>query len=286
MNIKKSKSAILALIIAFSWVVLAPAPVVAVAEAKKEAGLAAAIESPPVSFEMEKEPGSKVSRHRKFPWLLTIAGVVVVGLVVLYFWATHEQWPQYADDPAIFTAFIDDPAGDQIRSSESPPQVIPFPPIDLRKVSLGVRDGYFYVRVDMAGTIPTSAPSINGDKLKKQNFNLGLDSDNDPGTGISDGSDIMFCISFNYGFRSESPYGFCDFRGKDADSGESRFGGEKRSGGPGYDFFVVRYEITQLAGYFPRGGPARLSAWSEARSSQYYHFAFDEIKPLPWTIPL
>jgi hypothetical protein len=286
MNRKKNKSVILALIIAFSWVVLAPALAAAAADAKKEAGLAAAIESPPNYVEKEKEPGPSVSRHRKFPWLLTIAGVLAVGLVVLYFWATQEQWPQYADDPAIFTAFIDDPAGDQILSSESPPQVIPFPPIDLRKVSLGVRDGYFYVRVDMAGTIPASGLSINGDKVKKQNFNLGLDSDNDPGTGISDGSDIMFCVSLNYGFRSESPYGFCDFRSKNGDSGENKFGGEKRSGGPGYSFMVFRYEITKLGGYFPRGGPARLSAWSEARSSQYYHFAFDEIPPLPWTIPL
>jgi hypothetical protein len=286
MNMKKDRSAILVLVIAFSWAVLAPAPAAAAAGTKKEAGVAAAVESPPVFVEMEREHGPKVSRHKKFPWLLTIAGVVAVGLVVLYFWGTHDQWPQYADDPAIFTTFIDDPAGDQIRASESPPQVIPFAAIDLRKVSLGVRDGYFYIRVDVDGPIPASAPGIDGDKVTKQGFNLGLDSDNDPGTGISDGSDIMFCVAFTYGLRGESPYGFYDFSSKNGDSGESRFVGEKRCGGPGYNFFVCRYEIAKLAGNFPRGGPARLSAWSEARSAQYHHFAFDEIQSLPWTIPL
>ncbi|MCX6554885.1 MAG: hypothetical protein NTZ12_07725 [Candidatus Aminicenantes bacterium] len=287
MNIKKNKSAILVLIIAFSWVVLAPAPVVAVADAKKEASVAAAIESPPVSVEMEKEPGSKVSRHRKFPWLLTIAGVVAVGLVVLYFWGTHEQWPQYADDPAIFTMFIDDPAGDQILAPEGgPPQVNPFPPIDLKKISLGVRDDYFYLRVDVAGQIPNSSQKINGDKLKKQAFNLAVDSDNNPGSGMYDGSDIIFHVSFDYGFRSESPYAWCEFSGEDADSGQRKIGGERRSGGPGYDFFVFRYKISKLAGYFPRGGMTMLQSWSEVMSTQYHHFAFDNIQPLHWTIPL
>jgi hypothetical protein len=287
MNGKKHKSVILALIIAFSWVVLAPVPARAVADAKKEPGLAAAIESPPVFFEVEKEPGSRVSRHRKFPWLLAIAGVAAVGLVVLYFWGTHEQWPQYADDPAIFTTVIEDPVNDQVLPAEgAPPQVIPYLPIDLKKVSLGVRDGYFYIRVDVAGQIPNSTQRINGDKLKKQAFNLAVDSDNNPGTGMYDGTDILFHVTFDYGIRSESPYAWCEFSGRDADSGTRKIGGERRSGGPGYNFFIFRYKISKLADYFPRGGMTVLQSWSEVLSTQYHHFAFDSIQSVHWTIPL
>lgn len=287
MDIKKNQSAILVLIVAFSWVVLAPAPAGAVADAKKEASVAAAIESPPVSVEMEKEPGLKVPRQRKFPLLLTIAGVAVVGLVVLYFWGTHEQWPQYADDPAIFTTVIEDPVNDQVVSTEgAPPQVIPYLPVDLKKVSLGVRDDYFYLRVDVAGQIPNSTQKINGDKLKKQAFNLAMDNDNNPGSRTGEGFEILFHVSFDYGWRSESPYAWCDFSGPSLDSGTNKIGGERRSGGPGYNFFVFRYKISKLAGYFPRGGVVMLQSWSEVRSSQYHHFAFDRIQPLLWTIPL
>jgi hypothetical protein len=287
MNIKKNKSAILVLIIAFSWVVLAPAPALAADDTKKEAGLAAAIESPPISFEMEKESGSRVSRHRKFPWLLAIAGVAAVGLVVLYFWGTHEQWPQYADDPAIFTTVIEDPVNDQVLPAEgAPPQVNPYLPIDLKKVSLGVREGYFYIRVDVAGTIPNSVQKINGDKLKKQAFNLAVDSDNDPGSGPGEGFEIVFHVSFDYGWRSESPYASCEFSGPNVDSSTRKIGGERRSGGPGYNFFVFRYKISGLGDYFPRGNVVMLHPWSEVRSSQYHHFAFDKIQPLHWTIPL
>jgi len=206
--------------------------------------------------------------------------------VVLYFYATHEAWPQYADDPAIFSTFIADPAGDQTLASESPPAVIAFPPVDVTRISLGVRDDYFYLRVDVAGSIPKSAPKIGGDKLKKQSFNLGMDCDNNPNTGTSDGSEILFHVSFDYGLRSESPYAWCDFSSTSYDSGTRKIGGERRGGGPGYNFFVFRYKIAELGGYFPRGGAVMLHSWSEIKSTQYHHFAFDEIQSTLWTIPL
>jgi hypothetical protein len=284
MRIWKSRPAVAAFIAVFFWVALVPASAAPVAG--NGTRLAAAENTTPAAMEMEKATGANAPGHKRFPWLLAIAGAVAVGLVVLYFWGTHEQWPQYADDPAIFTTFIDDPAGDQVLLADSPPQVIPFPPIDVTKISLGVHDDYFYVRVDVAGAIPNSTQKINGDKLKKQAFNLAMDSDNNPGSGTGQGFEILFHVSFDYGWRSESPYAWCDFSGPSVDSGTRKIGGERRSGGPGYNFFVFRYKIADLGNYFPRGSAVMLHPWSEVQSSQYHHFAFDEIHALLWTIPL
>jgi hypothetical protein len=176
--------------------------------------------------------------------------------------------------------------------SEAPTYIdeIDYPPINVIQVSLGIEGDYLYVRLDYAGEIPSLAlqiaPSgnIEAQTVETQGTNIALEVDNNPETGAI-GVDIFFAVNFDYGERTQV-YANYDFSGTDdIHENNQHLDGKLGKGGMGYDYAIVRYNVSQLGKYFPRGNTVMAKFWSEAQSDLYHHYDFEEIGPVEWMIP-
>ena len=180
-----------------------------------------------------------------------------------------------------------------------PSDIIPHPPIDVTQVSVGVWEGYVYVRLDFDGVIPTSpvyiaqSLPVEEQTVVDQQTNVATDCDGNPATGFSmegiTGADIMFGVRFVYG-RDRIVFALMGFTGG-SDAASTEINGDIGPGGPGHNNVTVRYNISKLAGYWTSGANGDLGGWSEASSKDpggnelYHHFAFDQITPTTWTVP-
>ena len=203
----------------------------------------------------------------------------------------YTYWPQHHDDPALFTASISDATGDFEIASEGPPSVIPFPPIDVTRVLLGVSGDYLYFRLEFDGIIPRAKPQISGQTVQSHFADLGFDMDRNAATGASIGSiggvDLILGTSIDYGREYIGfPNASFDFANNNADEARETRYGEYRSGGPGTNFIVARFAISQFdPALFPHGDSVKVGGWSEAKSVDYHHFAFDTVPTIDWTLP-
>jgi hypothetical protein len=213
-------------------------------------------------------------------------------------------WP--ANMSAVLTTSFSDPSGDQIAlppEMDAPPYSGPvdFPPVDITGISVGVDGDFLYMRVDYAGIIPSHVIVIPPDgeveeqSVGNQGMNIALNVDGDAQTGGGgegvDGIDIFFAVGFDYGI-SHNVYVNWDFPDGDVHHNQHHAEGELGEGGPGYDYALVRYDISDLGSFFPRGQTVDIGSWSEAESFnadgslKYHHFAFDlAIDGGSWTIP-
>ena len=215
-----------------------------------------------------------------------------------------ETWP--ADLAAVLTQSFPDGTGDlELMPPEQagPPysDPVPYPPIDITEIAVGVEGEYLYMRVDFAGTIPTdvvhvaAAGEVEEQWVKNQGMNIALNTDGDiqtggGGEGVS-GIDIFFAVSFDYGLRDQV-YANYDFPDGDLHHNQQQVEGELGDGGPGHDFALVRYDVSGLGSFFPGGQTVDVGSWSEAESFnadgslKYHHFAFDRtIDGEQWSIP-
>lgn len=125
------------------------------------------------------------------------------------------------------------------------------------------------------------------------NIALNVDGDIDTGGGGEGvhGIDIFFAVSFDYGRRNQV-YANWDFPDGDVHHNQQHMDGELLEGGPGHSFALVRYDVSNLGSFFPRGQTVDVGSWSEAESYdaqdnlKYHHFAFDRvIDGGSWVIP-
>jgi hypothetical protein len=166
---------------------------------------------------------------------------------------------------------------------------------------MGGDGDFLYMRVDFNGQLPSeSVPilasgEIEAQTVKNQGMNIAMNVDGDAGSGGGgegvDGIDIFFAIGLDYG-RWSSAYANWDFDEGDLHVNAGHMEGEIGQGGSGYDYAVVRYDISDLGSFFPRGQTVELGGWSEAESFDadgnllYHHFAFDPFVGTTWLIPL
>jgi len=213
-------------------------------------------------------------------------------------------WPDDLD--AVFTKVFEDATDDQVAlpvDMAGPPYSgpVPFPPADVRRVSVGVDGRFLYMRVDYLGSIPIDVvhqqPSgeIEDQWVKDQGMNIAMNVDGDIDTGADGegvhGIDIFFAVAFDFGMRAKV-YANWDFPDGDVHHHQNHSEGELGIGGPGYDYAVVRYDTSTMGAFFPRGATVDVGSWSEAESFdadgslKYHHFAFDRvIDGGTWTIP-
>ena len=213
-------------------------------------------------------------------------------------------WPE--DLAATLTTVFTDGAGDQ---EALPPEMagppysgpVPYPAVDVTEILLGADAEFMYMRVQFASTIPSAAVhvseagEIEEQWVRNQGMNVALNSDGDidtggGGEGVS-GIDIFFAVGFEYGQKT-SVYANWDFPDGDLHNQMNHMLGEVGEGGVGHDFVLVRYDISQLGAFFPRGATVDVGSWSEAESFnqdgslKYHHFAFDRvIDGGQWGIP-
>lgn len=213
-------------------------------------------------------------------------------------------WPE--DIEAVLVTVFTDGEGDQEAlppSMAGTPYAAPvlFPSVDVTRVSLGVDGDYLYMKVEYAGPIPTgevhiaSSGEIEEQWVGNQGMNVAVNSDGDEQTGGGGegvyGIDIFFALSFEFGVgpMAYANWGFPD---GDVHHNQGQTPGEFGFGGPGTNFGIVRYDISELETYVPRGTTVDVGSWSEAESFdaqgelKYHHFAFDRvIDGGSWQIP-
>ncbi len=214
-------------------------------------------------------------------------------------------WP--ADLATVLTTRFEDGVGDQEAmppEQAGPPYsaIIPFPPVDIESIAMGVEGDFLYMRVDYAGVIPTESVRVppGGEVAEQwigtQGMSIALNTDGDMqsgggGEGVS-GIDIFFAVAYDYGVRN-NVYSNWEFPDGDLHHQQNHREGEFGEGGPGYDYAVVRYDVSGLGAYLPFGEAVDIGSWSEAESFTeagallYHHFAFDRaIDGGQWSIPM
>ncbi|MCU7943686.1 MAG: hypothetical protein KZQ87_13500 [Candidatus Thiodiazotropha sp. (ex Cardiolucina cf. quadrata)] len=200
-----------------------------------------------------------------------------------------EPWPN--DINAVYTATISESSNDyEVAPGGAPPYTTPvhYPPVDVIGLSMGIDNGFFYIRFDFAGPIPTTAVpitatgEIEAQTVNGQGISVNFNSDGDINTGAGgegiDGIDLFFAFSLEYG---EPPYIYTNYGFPDGDIHHhlGHSDGEMGEGGPGYDYVVLRFLISVFTDYFPGGNTLDYGGWSEAESSLYHHYAFDPMVP-------
>ncbi|PCJ62584.1 MAG: hypothetical protein COA79_03465 [Planctomycetota bacterium] len=215
----------------------------------------------------------------------------------------NSPWP--TDFSKIFKASFSDGEGDQIAlpvEMDAPPYADPvsFPSVDVTNISLGIEQDFLYMRVDYAGEIPLEEVKIpekgevESQIVKNQGMNISLNVDDDENTGSSgegvQGVEIFFAVSFSFGIKN-AIYANYDFPNGDIHLHQQQILGELGEGGPGYKYAIVRFDISKLGDFLPRGKTVELGSWSEAESFnedgtlKYHHFAFDGFTAVKWDIP-
>lgn len=208
------------------------------------------------------------------------------------------SWPDSYDN--IFTYTIVDQVDDLVlASSEAPANIIPFPPMDVRKVSLGLNGGYLYMRVDYADTIPSAqveipaSATVEHQWVRNQSVSIVIDSDNSDATGASGdsvkGVDIFFALNFAYGSYTLH-YANFDFPTTDIHKYNGSTKGEFGEGGVGTDYAVIRFNQSDISSFIAPGKSVEIGGWAESESvdesgeRKYHHFAFDSFSPGVWNI--
>jgi len=220
--------------------------------------------------------------------------VMALSFVMVYIFypkPATDLWPE--DYTSILMYTIDDAGSafdEDIFDAPSYLNEIDYPPINVTKVLLGTEGKYLYMRLDYAGEVPSlpfqimANGNIEAQTVEAQGTNIALEVDNNPDTGAV-GVDIFFAVNFDYGERTQV-YANYDFSSTDdIHENNQHLEGEVGDGGMGYDYVIVRYDTSGLGEYFPRGDTVIVEFWSEAESSLYHHFAFEETDQFEWTIP-
>ncbi len=216
-----------------------------------------------------------------------------------------DPWPVNID--AVLATVFSDAIGDQELlppDQDGPPYSgpVPFPAVDVSEIPVGVEGDFLYMRVDFAGPIPAApvhivaSGEVEEQWVRNQGMNIALNVDGDAGTGGGgegvSGIDIFFAVGFDYQRGVNLVYANWDFPDGDLHHNLQQMDGELGQGGPGHAFALVRYDVSGLGSFFPRGGTVDIGSWSEAESYnadgslKYHHFAFDRvIDGGSWTIP-
>ena len=200
-----------------------------------------------------------------------------------------DPWP--SDIHSVYTLTSSEPSGDlDIAPGGTPPYSEPvnYPPVDVTGLSMGIMEDFLYIRFDFAGVIPVAedpvaaSGEVETQTVLGQSISVNFNSDGDLATGAGgegiDGIDIFFAFSLDYG---HPPYVYANYGFPDGDIHHhlGHSDGELGEGGPGYDYVVLRFRISDFADYLPRGETLDYGGWSEAESDLYHHYAFDPMAP-------
>lgn len=227
---------------------------------------------------------------------ILIAVILIVGIgITIYFVIqppensepiiTDVPWPE--DLELIWLYNITDPLGDfeNVSEIEGPQTIIPYPPCDILSVKWGIHGEFFYLQVEYADIIPNQNVSIQSNLVHGQSMSVAFDTDNNSSSGTLWGVEVFFAVGYIYEESSVKVYAGFDFLNEDIHSMQRSEPGELGFGGIGYDYVIVRYNLTILGDAFPGGYFTPWWSWSEAESDIFHHFALDELGQGNWSCP-
>ncbi len=249
---------------------------------------------------------------RRFPLVLVTAICTILSAFVFTSCpiSIPDPWPTDFDDLFSFTQT--DPEDDVELIVLTVPSSVTYDPIDVTELSLGMvldneqvpEDDYLYMKVESVEVRPTDpvlianlpAPSwpAGAESIVGHEHHLGFDVDNNPGTGDimgnSMGNDVIFDMSFVYGSTNIVDGSYLlpppgNYQGD--------LSGELCEWcGSGRNYFVVRYDISDLKEYIGSGTSVTVNYYSSIvctdsggneLGEDYY--AYDETTPASWVVP-
>ena len=208
-----------------------------------------------------------------------------------------EPWP--SDLTSTLTEVRLDLTGDWITGVGTDPDlVIPYAPTDVVRSAYGVDDDFFYLRLEFAGTIPSVPQDIPGNPPdfvsqtatgQVSSFVINTDGNDTSGGQANpwaNGVEIFFAFVIEYGLRIDI-YANYDFANDDLHQHRQQVLGELGAGGPGTNFMLMRWDVSQLPpAFFPRGQTVTVGQWTEGETNLIHEMAIDTaIEHGTWTIP-
>lgn len=187
---------------------------------------------------------------------------------------------------SIFTSFINDGTNDMDNESDTTPDGVQyFDEIDFLKVSSAVLDNRIYVYVEVVGTLNATSEksNYNNEYIIDRTINIGFDLDNNLNTGFTGwGMDLQ--LSFYLRSTSSSGqtarYGVYQNNENDTHVIE-RLPALIHNGGEGNKYVVFSAPISAVSYLntpLSKGSIVKIIGWAEAESTNYHHFAFDNLK--------
>jgi hypothetical protein len=189
------------------------------------------------------------------------------------------------DIVAALQPVITDPAADWATVADMPPGGSNhYAPVDLLQVWMGARGGRLYIRVKNAGVMPSPPVVVDGNTIDRLSYSFLLDTDNNQATGNFGGETFLqLAVHWSSGQLRITPWFQAKYLAGGGDTATFAATGDgllhTAHGGPGSAEFVVSYSLADLLDTVPVGQQIHVTAWAEAQSTTYHHFAYDETSP-------
>lgn len=172
-----------------------------------------------------------------------------------------------------------------------PPQgVYPYAPIDQDNLYMGISGGRLYIRITLGGALPTQQETIGSDRMLSVIYNLGIDND-----GMIDGDTCAgseTSLQMRIGYNDDNWIWYVPWFSANCLSGggghdntyEATGSGlaHTYNAGLGKTSVVFSYALADLLGTVNQGDALQISIASEAESSNWEHYSYDQNFSL-WT---
>lgn len=218
---------------------------------------------------------------------LIIPIVVIIGILCLNIYGCSRETSLSQNNTPTFdeniilknlTVTFSDPEGDFVLEDPAPPKIYPFPPVDIKQISLGTDSGYLYICIKYYATTPTTTQNVEGHLVNQMNPTIALDTDNNLDTGGEGGSEAIasFLIEFSDSVKPKS-YMAYNYTGNGNYANQVEF--NYTAGGPGKDYVIMQIPMNILG--VTSNQTINIKCWSESMSvdkngkEEYHHFAFD-----------
>lgn len=169
------------------------------------------------------------------------------------------------------------------------PSFYPIGFVDIKEIDIGIDENSLYVRGIFNSKWPENDgdwPSFNGDQVLDDSFSVAIDSDNNPKTGCraDGGTEMSLDIGGRMNMKEGNPPGtYNQYKTHPTgieDPEEKRYKdfnifNERIIGGPGYDYFINIYPLSELS--LTKGQVVSLKIKAEASSKKYHHAAVDDM---------
>ena len=171
--------------------------------------------------------------------------------------------------------------------------VYEYSPIDFDKIYMGVSGGRLYIKWELAGTNPTSQPTVSGNQVESNVYNMHISNMENPSGDACDGVNAHIQSSIAYHDDGQIWYGAwynanCNNTGpypsQDAWGFANHGDGTVHTYNSGAGKTSVVYSIPLSGLNFNVGDTIYIHFWSEAESNLWDHFSFDNaVNQWGWT---
>lgn len=158
--------------------------------------------------------------------------------------------------------------------------IFSYSPIDTDNMYMGIHGGRLYIKITLAGTIPSSRQTIGSDTVTSVVYNIGIDNDNDVWEDPASELNIQINIGYNSnGQIWYNPWFSANCTGEGEHNQTCTATGDglahTYNSGLGKSSIVFSYALSELDNTISVSSPLKVSISSEAESDTWHHYSYD-----------